>query len=146
MFCKFSIIYRIAGCMSRFVDFSLYKRTDELLRPAEKSLRDLFLSPTNTVLVYNKALVDIDSGVSYVDVTTAMDAVFRTAVHTDNLPEVSVMNNRVLDNIRAATDRVTSSRDRYAERAFGKSNLPTHFLPRPSHESYDEDTFELFRN
>jgi hypothetical protein len=131
--------------MSRFFEFSLYKRTDELLRPAEKDLRNRFYSPVNTDLLCKKAVSGVDSGVSYVDVKTIMDVVFRTAINTDNLPEVSDMNNRVLGKIQTDAERLNTGRDRYAERAFVKSNLPTRLLPRPSYGTNGDDAVDLFR-
>ncbi len=140
--------------MSRFSDFSLYKRTDELLRPAEKDLRDRFYSSENIRLIYKKALSDIIAGVSYSHVMTTMDAVFRLAItKTEELPDVSDMNAGVLRKIQTDTARVNASQKRYTERVFSKNNLPTNFLPRPSYRSTIDDgngdeednTIELLR-
>lgn len=139
--------------MSRFSDFSLRKRTDELLRPAEKDLSDRFYSAENTQLLHKKALTDIDEGVSYSHVMTTMDAVFRIAItKTEDFPDVSDMNAGVLRKIRSDTARVNASQKRYTERVFSNNNLPTNFLPRPSYRSLndgdgdeDDNTIELLR-
>lgn len=129
--------------MSRFFDFSLYRRTEELLRPAEKELSGRFHSAENTQVVYKKALSEIDPNVSYADVTTTMDAVFRLAIQTQDLPEVSEMNNSVLRKISNAMERMNTRQNRYAERVFTNSNVPTRFLPRPSYSSRDDDDDDI---
>jgi hypothetical protein len=139
--------------MSRFSDFSLYKRTDELLRPAEKDLSDRFYSTENIQLVYKKALSDIDKGVSYSHVMTTMDAVFRLAItRREDFPAVSDMNAGVLRKVYNDTARVNVSQKQYTERVFSKNNIPTNFLPRPSYRSLndgdddeDDNTIELLR-
>lgn len=139
--------------MSRFSDFSLYKRTDELLRPSEKDLRDRFYSAENIQLIHKKALSDIDKGVSYSHVMTTMDAVFRIAItKTVDSSDVSDMNVGVLRKIYNDIARVNVSQKRYTERVFSNHNLPTNFLPRPSYRSLndgdgdeDDNTIELLR-
>ncbi|CAM9204822.1 unnamed protein product [Pylaiella littoralis] len=123
--------------MSRFIEYGLHKRTDELLRPAEKCLRGLFYSPTNTDFLYKKTLSDVDPGFSYGDLETIMDEVFLAAIATDDLPDVSDVNERVLDRIRKSAERINIRQVRYIERAFEHSNIPTRFLPRPSYASRD---------
>jgi hypothetical protein len=125
--------------MSRFSDFSLYNRTDELLRPAEKRLSCQFYSTVNIQLVYKRAQSEIDSYIPYSDVTTAMDAVFRLAIRTENLPGVVEMNTDVLHRLSDATERTNTSQHRFAERVFKNSNVPAQFLPRPSFSSHNDD-------
>ena len=136
--------------MARFFDFSLYKRTDELLRPAEKELSGRFHSTENIGQLHKRALSEVDIDVSYSDVTTMMDAVFRHAINTENLPQVSEMNTDVLRKLSHSTERMATSQQLYAERVFKNSNVPTQFLPRPSYSSHDndedaDDTIELLR-
>ncbi|AAK14523.1 unnamed protein product [Ectocarpus sp. 4 AP-2014] len=130
--------------MSRFFDFSLYRRTEERLRPAEKELSGRFHSTENVQLVYKRALSEIDSTVAYADVTSTMDAIFSQAIQTENLPEVSDMNNSVLRSIAAFTERANSSQRQFTNRTFTNSNVPNTFLPRPSYSSYG-DEHELLR-
>lgn len=138
--------------MSRFSDFSLYKRTDELLRPAEKELSGRFHATENIQLLYKKAVSEIDTAVLYHEVTRTMDAVFRLAIQTEDLPSVSDMNTSVLRKLSDFARHNGTSQKRYAERAFTKSNVPTSFLPRPSYGSHggdsddrEDDTIELLR-
>lgn len=121
--------------MSRFFDFSLYRRTDELLRPAEKRLSRDFQSTENIQLVYKRALSEVDSGPTYADVTSAMDEVFRRSIQTEELPSVEEMNGLVLLNLARAAERLSAGQKRYAERTFSNSNIPTRILPRPSYTS-----------
>lgn len=125
--------------MSSFFDFSIYRRTEERLRQAEKELSGRFHSTENVQLVYKRALSEIDSNVVYADVTTTMDTVFRQAIKTERLPQVSDMNNNVLRKLSAITERASSSQKRYADRTFTNSNVPKTFLPRPSYSSYGDD-------
>ncbi|CAM9101127.1 unnamed protein product [Ectocarpus sp. 8 AP-2014] len=125
--------------MSRFFDFSLYRRTDERLRPAEKELSGRFHSTENVQLVYKRALSEIGSNVAYADVTRTMDVVFGQAIKTEDLPDVSAMNSSVLRKLSAFTERANSSQERYADRTFANSNVPKTFLPRPSYRSYGDD-------
>lgn len=143
-----------ADCMdmSRFFGFSLYRRTEELLRPAEKELSGRFHSAENVLLVYKRALSEIDSNVAYADVTTTMDTVFRQAISTDeDLPQVSEMNSSVIRKLSAFTESANSSQKRYADRTFANSNVPKTFLPRPSYRSAgddgdgEDDVIELLR-
>lgn len=134
--------------MSRFHEATLHRRTDEPLRPAEKDLRGRFHSTENIRLVYSKAKSDVNPGVSYFDVTTTMDTVFRSAIRTENLPRVSEMNSLVLRKLSDATDRTARSQKQYSERIYHNSNVPTHFLPRPSFDlntNDKDDTMELLR-
>lgn len=134
--------------MSRFFYFSLYKRTDELLRPAEKELGGRFHSTENIQLLYKRAVSEVGTSVSYSDVTTTMDAVFRRAIQTEDLPEVSEMNVTVLGRLSKDSERMNMTQARYAERVFQNSNVPAQFLPRPSYSSHDDeedDTIELLR-
>lgn len=138
--------------MSRFSDFSLYKRTDELLRPAEKELSGRFHATENIQLLYKKAVSEIDASVSYHHVTRTMDSVFRLAIQTEHLPSVSDMNTSVLRKLSHFARHNETSRNRYAERSFTQSNVPTSFLPRPSFSSHrgdsdgrEDDTIELLR-
>lgn len=124
---------------SRFFDFSLYRRTDELLRPAEKELSGRFHSTENIQLVYRRALSEVGHKVPYADVTTTMDAVFRLAIKTEDLPSVSDMNTRVIHKLSAANERENTNQQRYADRAFAKSNVPTRFLARPSYSDNKEE-------
>lgn len=128
--------------MSRFSDFSLYKRTDELLRPAEKQLSARFHSTENIQLLYKKALTEIGSGVSYSDVTTNMDAVFRLAISTEDLPDVSQMNMNVLDKLVSAAERENTNQKRFTERVFTNNNVPARLLPRPSYSSHNDQDDE----
>lgn len=125
--------------MSRFSDFSLYKRTDELLRPAEKDLSARFHSTENIQLVYKKALTELDSGVSYSDVTTNMDVVFRLATRSEDLPDVHQMNMNVLERLASAAESANANQKRFAQRVFTNSNVPTRFLPRPSYSSNTDE-------
>lgn len=125
--------------MSRFFDFSLYRRTEERLRPAEQELSNRFHSTENVQLVYKRALSEIDSSVVYADVTTTMDTVFRQAIMTEHLLQVSDMNNSVLRELSSVAERTGSSQKRYAYRTFTNSNVPKTFLPRPSYSSYGDD-------
>lgn len=137
--------------MSRFFDFSLYRRTEERLRPAEKELSGRFHSTENIQLVYKRALSEVDSNVPYADVTATMDTIFRSAIKTEDLPDVSEMNNIVLHKLSAATERANSSQTHYADRIFRDSNVPKTMLPRPSYRSYgddrdgEDDVIELLR-
>ena len=135
--------------MSRFFDFSLYKRTDELLRPAEKELSGRFHSTENIQLLYKRAVSEVGTSVSYSGVTTTMDAVFRRAIQTEDLPEVSEMNGAVLSRLSKDSESMNVNQARYAERVFQNSNVPAQFLPRPSYSSRDDeeedDTIELLR-
>ena len=135
--------------MSRFFDFSLYKRTDELLRPAEKELSGRFHSTENIQLLYKRATSEVGISVPYSDVTSTMDAVFRRAIQTENLPTVSDMNGAVLGKLSGDFERTSTSQKLYAERVFQNSNVPTQFLPRPSysssHDNEQDDTIELLR-
>ncbi|CAM9094212.1 unnamed protein product [Ectocarpus sp. 12 AP-2014] len=126
--------------MSRFHDFSLYKRTDELLCPAEKNLSAHFHSTENIQLVYKKALTEVDSGVSYSDVTAKMDAVFRIAISTEDLPGVDQMNNSVLESLASDYRRASENQKRFAERVFTNSNVPSRILPRASYSSNNGDS------
>ncbi|CAM9554963.1 unnamed protein product [Ectocarpus sp. 8 AP-2014] len=130
--------------MSRFFDFSLYRRTDERLRPAEKELSGRFHSTENVQLVYKRALSEIDSAVAYADVTRTMDAIFNQAIQTEDLPQVPDMNNIVLCRLAAFTERTDSSQRQFANRTFSNSNVPKALLPRPSYSSYG-DEHELLR-
>ncbi|CAN0247413.1 unnamed protein product [Ectocarpus sp. 6 AP-2014] len=130
--------------MSRFFDFSLYRRTEERLRPAEKELSGRFHSTENVQLVYKRALSEIDSAVAYPDVTRTMDAIFSESIQTEDLPQVPDMNNAVLCRLAAFTERAISSQREFATRTFSNSNVPTAFLPRPSYSSYG-DEHELLR-
>lgn len=134
--------------MSRFFDFSLYKRTDELLRPAEKELSGRFHSTENIQLLYKRATTEVSISVPYSAVTVTMDAVFRSAIQTENLPTVSEMNGAVLGKLSRDLKMTSTRQKRYAERVFQNSNVPTQFLPRPSYSSHDneeDDTIELLR-
>ena len=135
--------------MSRFADFGLYRRTDELLRPAEKDLSGRFHSTENTQLLFNTAKTEINSRVSYSDVTRTMDAVFRIAIGNENLPTVSDMNSVVIRRLRDSTDMTALSQKRYTERAYHNNNIPTKLLPRPSYDLItdyeDDDVIELLR-
>lgn len=136
--------------MSRFFDFSLYKRTDELLRPAEKELSGRFHSTENIQLLYKRATSEVDAEISYSDVTTTMDIVFRLAIKTENLPQVPAMNTAVLHKLSDVTERTIRSQQLYTERVYKNNNVPTQFLPRPSYSSHDDkdgkdDTIELLR-
>lgn len=124
--------------MARFFDFSLYKRTDELLRPAEKELSRRFHSTENISLLYKRALSEVDDDIPYSDVTTMMDTVFRHAILTPNLPQVADMNTGVLRKLSHSAEEVVASQQRYAERVYKHSNVPTQFLPRPSYSSHDD--------
>ncbi|CAM9132189.1 unnamed protein product, partial [Hapterophycus canaliculatus] len=125
--------------MSRFSEFSLYNRTDELLRPAEKRLSSQFHSTDNIQLVYKRAQSEIDSHIPYSDVMTAMDAVFRLAIRTENRPGVVEMNTDVLRRLSDATERTNTSQHRFAERVFKNSNVPAQFLPTPSFSFHNDD-------
>lgn len=125
--------------MSRVFDFSLCRRTEERLRPAEKELSGRFHSTENVKLVYKRALSEIDSSVAYADVTCTMDAIFRQAIQTENLPQVSDMNNSVLCTLAAFTERANSGQKQFTDRTFSNSNVPKKFLPRPSYSSYGDD-------
>lgn len=136
--------------MSRFADFSLYKRTEDLLRPAEKDLSGAFHSTENIQLLYKRAQTEVDSDISYSDVTLAMDYVFRLALTSEKLPRVTDMNTSVLRKLIDAAERMTTSQKRYADRTFGNSNVPAQFLPRPSFrvsedKGKENNTFNLFR-
>lgn len=139
--------------MSRFFDFSLYRRTDELLRPSEKQLSREFHSSENTQLVYKRALSEVDSGPTYADVTASMDQAFRLSTQKQTLPSVEDMNSLALLNLSRAAERLSAGQKRYAERAFTNSNIPTRILPRPSHTSLKDgdgeeeggDLIELLR-
>lgn len=142
--------------MSRFFDFSLYKRTDELLRPAEKDLSGRFHATENIQLVYSRARSEVSPDIPYPDVTRTMDAVFRLAITTENLPRVQEMNTSVLTKLRQASDQMTTSQEKYTERVFANHNVPTRILPRPSYSpnqnydvdeenNIDHDTIELLR-
>ncbi|CAM9106815.1 unnamed protein product [Ectocarpus sp. 12 AP-2014] len=137
--------------MSSFRDFSLYRRTEERLRPAERELSGAFHSTENVQLVYKRALSEVDSNVPYADVTATMDTVFRGAIMTKSLPEVSEMNNTVLRQLSASTVRANTSQKRYADRVFTNSNVPKTFLPRPLYRSFsdnkdrEDDASELLR-
>lgn len=125
--------------MSRFFDFSLYKRTDELLRPSEKELSSRFYATENIQLLYKKAVTEVDTSVAYSDVTVKMDTVFRGAIQTEDLPSVSEMNRAVLGKLSKDLERASTSQKRYTERSFQHSNVPTQILPRPSYGSHDND-------
>ena len=125
--------------MSRFFDFSLYKRTDELLRPAEKELSGRFHSIENIQLLYKRALSEVDPKIPYADVTTAMDAIFRLSITTEKLPSVSEMNTSVIRKLSATSKRDSTSQKLYSERVFVNSNVPTRFLPRPSYRDDKDD-------
>lgn len=125
--------------MSRFSDFSLYKRTDELLRPSEKKLSDLFYSTENVQLLYKRAVTEVGMSVAYSEVTATMDTVFRRAIQTESLPRVSEMNGAVLGNLSKYFERMSTSQKRFTERVFQNSNVPTQLLPRPSYSSPDND-------
>ncbi|CAN0448827.1 unnamed protein product, partial [Ectocarpus sp. 12 AP-2014] len=125
--------------MSRFFDFSLYRRTEERLRPAERELSGRFHSTENVQLVYKRALSEIGSSVAYADVTGTMDAIFKQAIQTENLPQVSDMNNGVLRSLAAFTEGANSRQKQFTDRTFSNSNVPKTFLPRPSYSSFGDD-------
>lgn len=136
--------------MSRFSEFSLYKRTEDLLRPAEKDLSGAFHSTENIQLLFKRARTEVASDISYSDVTVAMDDVFRLAITSDNLPRVTDMNTAVIRKLIGAAERMSSSQKRYTDRVYKNSNVPAQFLPRPSfrfdqNNGKDDDTINLFR-
>ena len=136
--------------MSRFSDFSLYRRTEDLLRPAEKELSGVFHSTENITLLYKRSQTEVSSDISYSEVTLAMDHVFRQAINSDKLPRVTDMNTAVLRKLIDAAERMTASQKKYADRIFNKSNIPAQLLPRPSFRvsgdnGRDDDTINLLR-
>ncbi len=133
--------------MSRFSEFGLFSRMDEPLRPSEKDLKGSFYSTQNTQLLFKRAKVDVSSRVTYFDVTSAMDAVFRRAIRSEDVPLVSEMNAAVLAKLAEEGERMTKGELRYSERTFKNSNLPRQFLSRPSYDDDNDDdyTIELLR-
>lgn len=125
--------------MSRFSDFGLYRRSDERFRPAEKDLSTRFFSEDNVRLLLTQAQSSLHPGVSYSQVTTAMDAVFRLAIGREGLSTVADMNVQVLEGLSREVDAKVDSENRYADRTFAHSNIPSRFLPRPSYDSNPDD-------
>ena len=118
--------------MSRFLEFSLSKRTDELLKPAEKSLHKEFNTNENQQLVYKTVITQIDSRASFRSVMDEMGSVFRSAISGDSLPSVEDMNRMVYQRMSNSLRREDLHTKRYVSRTFENSNLPRTFLPRPS--------------
>ncbi len=118
--------------MHGFADFSLPKRTDELLRPSEKGLEKEFKSRDNQRVVHGTVVTEIDPGASFRSVMEVMDAVFRSAISTDSLPTVDEMNSTVYGRISESLSAERVHRARFVERTFENSNVPRSFLPRPS--------------
>lgn len=118
--------------MSRFVNFSLTKRTDELLRPTEKTLLDEFNSTINQQLVFKTIQTNIDPRISFREVMDQMRVVFRSSIVHDRLPSVEEMNENVYKKISADVERSRLAQERFVSRVYENNNVPKSFLPRPS--------------
>lgn len=118
--------------MSRFVNFSLTKRTDELLRPTEKTLLAEFNSMTNQQLVFKTVQSQINPRVSFREVMDKMRVVFRSSIVNDTLPSVEEMNNTVYQKVSSDVERSRLTQERFVNRVYENSNVPKSFLPRPS--------------
>lgn len=118
--------------MSRFVHFSLGKRSDELMRPREKKLYEEFNSNTNKKLVYNTVKISISPNVSFHEVIEHMEAVFRSAISSDSLPSAEQLNDTVYIRIGREAEKAEEHRKRFVNRTFNNANVPTTILPRPS--------------
>lgn len=118
--------------MSRFVDFSLSKRTDELMKPDEKALHEEFHSKENKNLVYKTVLSQVDPRASFRSVMDVMKTVFRSAISGDAHPSIDEMNASVYQKMSRTLSLSESHRERYVKRVFENSNVPKSFLPRPS--------------
>lgn len=118
--------------MSRFVNFSLTKRTDEMLRPTEKVLLESFNSRTNQQLVFKTVKAQIDSGASFRGVMDHMRVVSRISIAHNTLPSVDEMNDEVYRRFSSELERSRLNQERFASRVFDNSNVPRSFLPRPS--------------
>lgn len=118
--------------MSRFVNFSLTKRTDELLRPTEKILLAEFDSPTNQKLVFKTVQSEIDPRASFRGVMDHMRVVFRSSIAHDTLPSVDEMNDAVYRKVSSEIESSRLNQERFVNRVYENSNVPTSFLPRPS--------------
>lgn len=118
--------------MSRFVNFSLTKRTDELLRPTEKILLQSFNSTTNQQLVFKTVQTQVDSRASFRGVMDQMRVVSRSSIVHDTLPSVEEMNDEVYRKVSSEVESSRLSQERFANRVFENNNVPKSFLPRPS--------------
>lgn len=118
--------------MSRFVDFSLSKRTDELMRPSEKALSKQFNSTENQQLVFKTVLTEVNNRASFRSVMDEMGVVFRSSISKDSLPSVDDMNVSVYQRMSRALSMEKRHQERFVSRVFENSNVPTNFLPRPS--------------
>jgi hypothetical protein len=118
--------------MSRFVDFSLSKRTDELLRPSEKALEKEFTTRENQQLVFKTVLTRVDPNASFRSVIEEMRAVFRSSISSDTLPSVEEMNSSVYRRMARSSLLSKTHQERFVTRVFENGNVPTRFLPRPS--------------
>ena len=118
--------------MSRFVGFSLTKRTDELLRPSEKKLKDAFFQDENVKFIYLTVKSNSTIRLSYDKCLDIMDNVFRLSIVDDNHPSVNEMNIVVFKRIREQSDQIIDQQRVQKERAFTNANIPTNILPRPS--------------
>ena len=118
--------------MSRFVTFSLGKRTDELMRPREKILHKEFNSVVNQQLVFKTVNTIVSSRVSFHEVMDHMEAVFRSALSSDDLPSVEDLNQTVYRRIDMESEQAELHRKRFVNRIYENANVPTTILPRPS--------------
>ena len=117
---------------SGFLDFSLYKRTDELLRPSEMALEKEFKSKENKQLVYKTVVTQVNPRASFRLVTDEMEDVFRTVISKDVHPSIDEMNAMVYQKMSRSLSLYTAHQERYVERAYENSNIPRMLLPRPS--------------
>lgn len=118
--------------MSRFVDFSLSKRTDELMRPSEKALYREFHSNENQQLVYKTVLTQVSPRASFRSVMDEMAVVFRSSISQDSHPSVDDMNASVYRRMSRSISLEKNHQERFVARVFENSNVPKKFLPRPS--------------
>lgn len=116
----------------RFVDFSLYKRTDELLRPSEMALEREFKSKENKQLVYKTVVTQVNPRATFRSVTDEMEDVFRSVISKDTHPSIDEMNSLVYQKLTRSLSLYVAHRERYVERAYENSNIPKMLLPRPS--------------
>lgn len=118
--------------MSRFVDFNLTKRTDELMKPSEKALQAEFNSVTNQKLLHKSVLTRIDPRASYRSVMENMATVFRTSISKNSLPTVDEMNGAVMTLMSRSHQSEKEHQERFVQRIYEHKNVPQSFLPRPS--------------
>lgn len=131
----YSCLYRLKVsrmASSRFMNFSLVKRTDELMKPSEIQLQQSFMNSDNIRLVHLTSMERVSPTLAFREVVDAMRVVFRISISSSDLPTVDYMNESVLLKLQSEYRRSRDMQRRQKDMAFTNSGIPGSFLPRPS--------------